>query len=82
METHLSKPQVSIRQSITYGGRNRELETSKYPEEKERNLDFQSSGEQKWKSPNRGACTAGSYGLHKVLESIAEQFWKSDQREI
>ena len=66
-ETHFDKPQVSIRQSITYG-REPGTETSKYPRRK-RNLDFQSSGERNGKSPNkRGACTAGC-GLHKVYSN-------------
>jgi hypothetical protein len=36
-ETHLSKPQVSIRQYITYRGNTLGTETSKYQQEKKEN---------------------------------------------
>ena len=73
-ETHLSKPQVSIRQSITYG-RNRGTETSKYPEEKKETSISKVAASEMERAQTVVRAPRGC-GLHKVLESIAEQFWE------
>ena len=62
-ETHLSKPQVSIRQSITYGGEPGELKHLSSRRKRKKIFDFQSSGERNGKRPNRNACIPG-FGLH------------------
>ena len=69
-ETHMRRPHVSIRQSITYGREPGELKhlSSRRNRKKqvlslERKIDFQSSGERNGKRPNHGACTVG-FGPH------------------
>ena len=78
-ETHLSKPQVSIRQFITYGrepGELKHLSTRR----KERNIDFLSSGERKGRSLNCGACTAGLRTAISYTQSYQNGIGKAGQR--
>ena len=65
-ETHLSKPQVSIRQSITYGREPGELKKTSMSKLAASEME---RAQTVVRAP-RGC------GLHKVLESIAEQFWE------
>ena len=58
-ETHLRKPQVSIRQYITYGREPGELKHLSSRRKRKKIFDFQSSGERNGKSPNQNACILG-----------------------
>ena len=59
----MSKPHVTITESIGYGREPGELKHLSSRRKRKKTIDFQSSGERNGKSPNRRACMSG-FGLH------------------
>ena len=74
-ETHLSKPQVSIRQSITYGREPGELKHLSTPRRRKKPR-FPKVAASEMERAQTVVRAPRGCGLHKVLESIAEQFWE------
>ena len=76
----MSKPHVTITESIVYGREPGELKHLSSQRKRKKKFDFQSSGERNGKSLNRSACIPG-FGLRHVSNRIMELSGKSDQRE-
>ena len=75
-ETQLSKPQLSIRQSITYGREPGELKHLS-SRRKRKTTRFPESRRAKWKEPKPACVHAGVTDCISHCERLRERFWES-----